>query len=128
MKFPALLLALLLAVAARADIQFNGVVVDSAGKVKVSLINTDTGDYHWVAINGKFGGYTVTQYTAGRPANPAKPGDTAVRDRIVLRIGDRPPQTILLNDAQLLATPVSNVASFSNTQTNAMDALNTQLQ
>ncbi len=131
MKSSALLLALLLPAAAMADVQFNGVVVDSNGKTKVSLINTDTLDSNWVTVpGGHFGGYTVTGYKAGRPANPLIKGDTGVKDTVMLSVGDRL-QTVALTDAVLATTPTTNIMSVSGAQpgqiTAAATALNDRL-
>ncbi|MEI6861801.1 MAG: hypothetical protein WCL04_06060 [Verrucomicrobiota bacterium] len=46
MKTTAALLALVLPAAACAEVLFNGVVIDGTGKIKVSLLNTDTQDSH----------------------------------------------------------------------------------
>jgi hypothetical protein len=129
MKLRLLLSALLLPAAALAEIQFNGVVVDSNGKTKVSLINTVTGDFHWVSINGKFGNFTVTQYRPGKPANPSRPGDTGTKDTVVLTSGGNSrSQTIIpLNDAFILNTPVSNTPSASGAQASAIASLNDRL-
>jgi hypothetical protein len=41
--------------------EFDGVVV-TGGKTTVSLVNLTTGDANWVAVGGKFDGYTVSKY------------------------------------------------------------------
>jgi len=44
-----------------ASFEFDGVLV-AGGKTTVSLINLTTGDANWVAVGGKFDGYTVSKY------------------------------------------------------------------
>ncbi|MEI6862235.1 MAG: hypothetical protein WCL04_08290 [Verrucomicrobiota bacterium] len=78
------LLPLLLLLAAplfgQSTIQFNGVVV-SGGKVRVSLLDQDTGHAGWVTIGARFGDYIVTAYL---PAPPPTAGVTGQKDCIVL--------------------------------------------
>jgi hypothetical protein len=44
-----------------ASFEFDGVLV-AGGKATVSLVNLTTGDANWVAVGGKFDGYTVSKY------------------------------------------------------------------
>ncbi len=128
MKTALLLLALVLPAAAFAEVQFNGVLIDGNGKTKVSLMNTDTQDSHWVAINGKFGGYTVVAYKAGKAANPAIRGDTGIKDTVVLALPGGSNQTVAMTDAVLNTTPATSMVSIASGQpTTATAALTDRL-
>ena len=89
--------AALFAAAAAPGIEFNGVIVDPAGKTTVSLLNPVTGEAKWVAVgSGKFSGYVVTSY-----APDPKAGDAV----ILTKDGSTQTLRVVLKGAVIVATP-----------------------
>jgi len=98
--------AVFAAAAANPSVEFDGVLVESSGKVKVSLLNLTTGESKWVSVpGGTFGTFTATSYTPD-----AKNGDVVVLTktgssqtlRVVLKNS-----TIIAAAEQAAATPTT---------------------
>jgi len=82
-----------------ANFEFDGVVV-TGGKTTVSLVNLTTGDANWVAVGGKFDGYTVSKYV------PDPKGADAVE---LSKSGSGQTLRVVLKTAVILETaPVPN--------------------